>query len=255
MRNRMLDKSIAAAWCLSLAAILTLTAGSKIMARDALTESVPGRTITVRIPAVIDATLIESTDGQLANGAGNSLFVGRTQQPIGSQRRALVQFDVASVVPRRAIIEDVTLTLTVAQGNAPSIAVGVHRVMQPWSEGSSSSGGGMGALAMPGDTTWLHRSYDLIFWRRPGGTFLRRPSAMLLIEGAGVYSWRDPYRRPRRLTLRNDVLLWLRAPERNFGWLLRGGEDEPRTAKKINSRESTHPEARPVLEINYRMPL
>lgn len=255
MHNRTSGKSIVTRWHLSLAVILMIAAGSLLMARDILSATVPGHTITVRIPAVIDATLIESTNGQLANGAGGSLFVGRTQQPNGSRRRALVQFDVAAVVPRRAIIEDVTLFLTVTQSNAPPIAVGVHRVMQPWSEGLASSGGGMGALATPGDTTWLHRSYDMIFWRRPGGTFLWRPSSMQLIDGAGVYAWRDQERRPRRLTLRNDVLLWLHSPHRNFGWLLRGGEEQPQTAKKIISRESANLDARPVLEIRYKMPL
>lgn len=135
MHNRTSGKSIVTRWHLSLAVILMIAAGSLLMARDILSATVPGHTITVRIPAVIDATLIESTNGQLANGAGGSLFVGRTQQPNGSRRRALVQFDVAAVVPRRAIIEDVTLFLTVTQSNAPPIAVGVHRVMQPWRRG------------------------------------------------------------------------------------------------------------------------
>ncbi|MDH3627229.1 MAG: DNRLRE domain-containing protein [Acidobacteriota bacterium] len=239
--------------CLLLAAVFLMTSGVELPARDMAT--VPGRTITVRIPVDADATLIETTDGRLANGSGSSIFVGRTQQPSDSRRRSLLRFDVASEIPRRAIIEDATLILNVLPGTAPAIDVRVFRVLRPWTEGPAISSGGNGALAMPGDVTWIHRSYDIATWRRPGGVFVRRASAAQTIAGPGLYEWRKTVRRPRAASLQDDVQFWLSVPERNFGWILIGGEGQPRTAKKITSREGSDADARPMLEIRYRMPL
>jgi hypothetical protein len=45
---------------------------------------------TLVLQAARDATLIESSDGSLANGAGPAFFVGRTSQSFGARRRAVL---------------------------------------------------------------------------------------------------------------------------------------------------------------------
>lgn len=195
-----------------------------------------------------DATLIEHPHGELANGAGPALFVGRTGQSSNGLRRALLHFDVAGALPSYAVIEDVSLTLHLTISNpAPSI-VSVHRVLDDWSEGPSSSAGGGGAAAQPGDVTWLHTAYDVAYWKRIGGHFVASASTRAEVGSSDTYTW------PGTPQLLADVHLWLHASDRNFGWLMLGDENTPQSVKRFDSRETSASEFRPVLTIVYRLP-
>ena len=195
-----------------------------------------------------DATLIEHPHGELANGAGPSLFVGRTAQAGNSIRRALLHFDVAGALPGNAIIKDVSLTLHLSPSNPAPADVAAHRVLDDWEEGPSSSSGGGGAMARAGDVTWLHTRYDTGYWRRTGGHFVARQSAWTKVEASGFYTWQNSH------ILLADVRLWQHAPQRNFGWLLVGNEDASQSVKRFASRESPTSEFRPALTIHYRLP-
>jgi hypothetical protein len=202
---------------------------------------------TVEIEADRDVTLIEDPAGALANGSGPAFFVGRTTQPQGSIRRGLVRFDVAAAVPRGAIVERVSLTLEARPGN-PGGLVRLQRVQAGWGEGASSASGGAGRPAEPGDATWVHTFYDRSTWVRPGGQFVGRISAFLQVPDSGPATWEStPH-------LVQDVRLWLRAPRRNFGWILIGDETRPTTAKAFISREHPDPGLRPRLRVTYRLP-
>jgi len=203
---------------------------------------------TVTIEATRDTTLIEDPDGALANGAGPAFFVGHTGQSVGGIRRALIFFDVASAVPDGAILEHVALTLHLSQDASPPSVVEIHPLLTDWGEGVSSSGGGHGADAEPGDATWIHAFFDDTFWVHDGGDFMGRASASQEIDAAGFYTWEDT---PHLL---NDVRLWLYAPERNFGWILIGDEVHLHFTTRFDSRESATPYFRPLLTIVYRMP-
>ena len=215
---------------------------------SSLLALVPLQTLTVSIPATGDATLIESPDGGTANGQGPHLFVGRTGQPANGIRRGLVRFDVAGHVPAKALIESVSLTLNVSQTNAGPVDVSVHRLLAAWGEGPSSSNGGQGAPASAGDATWIHRSYPDEYWVKPGGHFVAAASAGATVAGPGFYLWEDTP------LLVNDVRLWSRVPNRNFGWALVADESTPATAKRFDSREHPSPAVRPVLVVSYRLP-
>lgn len=204
------------------------------------------RADTVTLVADRDATLIEDAFGGWANGSGPNLFAGRTAQGEGSIRRTLIRFDVAAAVPPGAIVESVTLTLVMNPSNASPATLPLHRVLADWGEGPSSSSGGLGAPAQPGDATWLHTFFDEERWVHPGAQFVARESGAALVEDPGPCTWSST------IHLVADVTLWVQAPERNFGWVLLGDETFPQTVKSFASRENTNEEARPRLTVTYR---
>jgi hypothetical protein len=202
----------------------------------------------VVIEAARDATVIEDPDGALANGSGLAFFAGRNNQAENSVRRALIYFDVADVLPDRAVIEAVALELTLVPSNQGPRAIRLYRVLVPWGEGPTSSSGGGGAPSEPGDVTWLHTFYDDTLWVEPGGQFLGRPSAEAIVIDPGPYTWGSTQH------MVNDVRLWNESPRMNFGWILLGDETLRQTAKAFASREQSEPDARPRLRITYRLP-
>jgi hypothetical protein len=88
----------------------------------------------VVIVADRDTTLYESSTGGLGNGSGQHLFTGRTAQVV-EQRRGLVRFDIAAVVPTGSSISSVSLEMTCSRTNAPAGVVELRRVLQGWGEG------------------------------------------------------------------------------------------------------------------------
>jgi hypothetical protein len=198
---------------------------------------------TVVLVASHDATLIESDQGELANGAG-PLFAGRNNAASNSRRRALLAFDVVDAVPAGAWVTGVALELEVEPSNPVVIDMGLHRVLTAWSEGPSVAFGGGGAPAEPGDVTWLHTRYDSEFWDEPGGDFDPLASAVTSVGDVGLYAWQAP-------GLVADVQAWLDDPASNFGWILVGGEEARQTAKIFSSRESEVEASRPRLVVEF----
>jgi hypothetical protein len=184
--------------------------------------------------------------GALGNGSGPALFAGRTNQATDSIRRALLRFDVAGALPAHAIIEWVSLNLYLNPSNSTPRTVRLHRVLAAWGEGASYSSGGGGAPALPGDVTWLYRSWDTNTWVRAGGMFVARVSAAREVASSGFYTWTSTDQ------LAADVSLWAAAPDRNFGWILIGDETTSQSVKSFASREEPDPELRPILEITFR---
>lgn len=205
-----------------------------------------GRADSVLLEADRDATLVESTDGSLANGAGPVFFAGRTGQSSASRRRALIAFDVASALPEGAQVTGAELQLVLTPSNPALVDVTLHRVLSPWSEGPSAAGGGGGAPAQQGDATWVHTSYDTEFWATPGGDFAPVPSGAAAVGVAGSFAWGST---PGMVA---DVQGWLDAPASNHGWILIGDEDASNTSKRFVSREDEDAGMRPQLLVTYR---
>lgn len=209
---------------------LCLTAASV-----ALCTSLQAQT-TITITADRDATLYESNNGTLANGAGPSIFVGVTAQP--GKRRALLHFDVAGQIPTGSRVLSVELDTFSAQSTAfLPIATYVHRVTQDWDEGSAFANGpgGAGTFAGNGSATWIHTSRGTsgATWNTPGGDFDPQPSFIFDLASVG----------PSTATVQpgivNDVQSWLDNPAGNFGWILKTDEVMWPTARRMNSRESS----------------
>jgi len=200
---------------------------------------------TVVFQAAQDATLIESQDGLLANGAGPVFFVGRTGQRSASVRRSLLRFDLAGALPGGAQVTAARLELALTPSNPQPVEVGLHRLLGAWGEGGAAASGGGGASAALGDSTWLHRFYDADVWATPGGDFASEASAVAVVADAGSHVWASTP------LLVADVQRWLDLPASNHGWILIGGEDAPSTAKRFASRESADATAGPRLLVEF----
>ncbi len=194
-----------------------------------------------------DNTLFQDAQGDTSNGSGPACFAGNNSQNL--VRRALVRFDLVGFVPAGAVIDAVVLTLEVSSApDTVTRSIALHRVLADWGEGSSSSSGGAGSPATPGDATWLHARYPDGLWIRPGGDFTSASSATTLVGDVDTYTWTDA-------GMRADVQRWLADPATNHGWLLRGDETAPRTVRRFDSRETEVASRRPVLTVYFSEPV
>ena len=208
----------------------------------------PGVLNTVELVAGMDNTLYQSSIGATSNGSGTGLFVGKTNN--NSLRRALVWFDIGSVVPAGATIESVELRLTMDRTATGSEPVLVHRVTSLWGEGESDAAAneGRGANAEPGDATWLHGISPDVMWQNEGGDFVSTVSAQTAVQGTGDYSWGST---PELVA---DVQGWIEDLNSNFGWILVGDEANMKTAKRFASSEHPDESTRPTLVISFTPP-
>jgi len=213
---------------------------------------------------------------QLSNGAGQHIFAGRTNQEATvetattSLRRGLVAFDV-SPIPAGSTINSVTLTLFFDMApDTRTFPISVHRLLADWGEGASNAGGvgsggggGMGAAAAQNDATWLYRFYNAASptssptWTSPGaeGDYVTTASASTSITGSQgtpiAHTWSGA-------GLIADVQAWVDGSSGNFGWLLKGIENQGGgTVRRFESRQNSNNgtgstvDARPLLTIDF----
>jgi hypothetical protein len=183
-----------------------------------------------------------SPSGTRSNGSGSHMFAG--MDGTGSERHALIAFDVASRVPAGARVVDASLSLYCSRWNGASpLRILLHRALADWGEGTSNAPGqeGQGAAATTNDVTWLHRFYPNTFWTTPGGDYAPVPSGW----SDTVYQG-NTFRGPGMAA---DVQSWLDNPSANFGWLLKTQVPNYRDVRRFDTRESTS--NRPVLTVTY----
>jgi len=191
---------------------------------------------------------------EMSNGAGSSVFAGRTGLDASyRRRRALLQFDLASSLPADAeiIFAELSLYQSKAAPGSPPVAMNLHRVLESWGEGESNAFGpeGQGNPAEPDDATWHHSHYADVLWEMAGGSYQESPSVSTTVgQSLGSYLWSC------NESLLEDLRFWHRTPEQNFGWILVGGEAGGFSAHRFSSREHNTPEQRPVLTIIYKQP-
>src|SRR5215207_9544882 len=100
----------------------------------------PARADEAVLTPVKDNSLFADPNGLLSNGAGGTLFAGRTSV-IGGEaiRRGLVAFDL-SQIPPSSTVTAVQLTMTVTNLGPSALlnpTVNLHRVQADWGEGTS----------------------------------------------------------------------------------------------------------------------
>ncbi len=186
---------------------------------------------TVELLPSKDNTLYQTVNGSLSNGAGVSIFSGRTA--MGPDRRAVLAFDLDGVVPAGHIVTGATLRLYMAQTIVGATPISAHALLADWGEGTSNAmdgNGGGGTASQPGDATWIHTFFPDAFWENEGGDFVPDASATTTVGGLGFYDWTSD-------ALLADVNAWLADPGSNFGWIMINNAGGVPTAKRFSSRE------------------
>ena len=214
------------------------------VALAALLTAGPARADILNATAGKDNTLYEDAGGALSNGAGRSIFAGRTNN--SDLRRAVVAFDL-SAIPAGSTINSVTLTLRMTRRPQNDTRnVSAHRALADWGEGTSDapSEEGEGAPSTTGDATWIHTFYDTSFWSTAGGDYVAGASATTAVANEGDYTWSGA-------GMVADVQGWVDNPSANFGWVMIGDESENKTTRRFDSRETNEANRRPRLSVDY----
>ena len=204
--------------------------------------------VVVQLSASQDNTIYDMSAGDQSNGRGAFIVAGGDYGSVEA-RRGLLAFDIASAnIPDGSTIIDVVLTMNLSQTMGGAAAVGVHRLLQTWGEGTSNASGNelVGADGSAGDATWLFSRFDSLAWETPGGDF-RSASASVQAHQLGAYEWSSSQ-------MVDDVQDWLDESSTNFGWMLKSSELAG-NIKAFVSRESGNAALRPRLEITYEEPL
>jgi hypothetical protein len=210
-----------------------------------------GRADQVAINPAADATLYQVTPLN-SSGGWESFIAGTTQN--GTLNRALLRFDLASVVPAGSIINEVTLNIDVTRRPGCGFETsqfGLHRMLQSWGEGTTvplDNPGGMGAPADIGDATWNYRFAFSNPWSVPGGAadvdYVADFSSAVPVADIDLYQFEGTP------VMVSDVQYWLDHPEANFGWMLKQESEELTfTARRFASREN--PSGGPLLIIDF----
>lgn len=185
---------------------------------------------------VADNTIFSENTGN-SNGAGANFFVGEVGGSGGfGKRRALIKFNV-SAIPAGSVVTGVSLQVfctNVPPGSAAN-TVELHNCQAAWGEGTSS-GLGSGAAATLNDATWNCSFANggggcSSSWSIAGGTFDPAISSSVTVIASGNYTF------PGSAKMIADVQSWINAPATNAGWLLKGNETTPLTARGFYSRE------------------
>jgi hypothetical protein len=229
---------------------------------------------TVGVSALKDATILGTSSGAdtgNASGRGSGLFTGTDGQ--NGVKRSLIQFDLAAAgIPNDAIIDSVTMTLSLGQlppSGSLSQTLRLFNLNQTWSEGSSGSptgstisGSGAGYPRGNGDATWDYSNYNsdpaiAIKWQQDGtelhgGSFSspeRASSTFTTFASGSTFTWSSA-------NMAADVKGWLNNPSDNNGWLLKSDEEDvSRSALGFWSKDGAAATGNlalaPTLEVNY----
>lgn len=206
---------------------------------------------TATLSAAKDNTLYESLTGAISNGAGQHFFAGVTaSRTENALRRGVIAFDLSGELPAGAAVLSAELELNMSRTVTGDKLVSLHKLEKAWGEGTSDAQGeeGAGAMATPGDATWLHSEFDTQLWASAGGDFSGTASASTMVGSVGKYSWSSDQ-------LTADVQSWVDGASANYGWLLMGDESGDASAKRFDSRENPEEANRPKLVVRYVMPL
>jgi hypothetical protein len=204
------------------------------------------RAATVSLIPVADTTLWQTDPNN--NLGGHTDFVTGTTRNL-QRSRGLLRFNLASAIPAGAIINSVTLTLTVVKvsnsGGANS-TFELHRVLQNWGEGDNTSRRGTAANA--NEANWNNRFAPSTPWSMAGAAapldFASAVSGTRAVAGLGAYTFSST------AGMVADVQNWVNNPANNFGWLLASqSESTAKTARRFASREAGA--GRPNLFIDF----
>lgn len=184
--------------------------------------------ITTTFFATKDAVIFNNQAANSANGnygaGGSELLQVGYASPTGIYARTLIQFDLSSL-PANAIIESVSLELTLGSSGSFVPEIAVYKMNQSWTEGTTSfctynaACNTQGMAISPGgtDVTWNETSYSGTGanpWTMTGGTFSAQASATSIDLGASTILYNSN-------GLKDDVQGWVSNSAINHGWILK----------------------------------
>jgi hypothetical protein len=198
----------------------------------------------ITLDAADDATLYESSQGNIANSKGQYIFIGKTNN--GDLRRSLLRFDLGTEIPADAIIDSVLLLISMNKTQNAAQDLRIYPVLGAWFEGSSdaSANEGKGTSATNGDPTWTYRVYPDTLWNNEGGDIGEELLFEGSIQGSGTYTLKGT---DNFITLFNQ---WRNGSMPNHGVMLIGNEDsQNRSSKRFASAQFSGSANRPSLAV------
>ena len=120
---------------------------------------IDARAESITLTPVADTALFEY-EPNFNFGAENDLPAGTIGRAGGFNRsRILLKFDVARSIPTNVVISRAVLTLTAVKSpdSPANSTLGLHRMLDDWSEGTQRGLPPGGAPAADGETTWNSR--------------------------------------------------------------------------------------------------
>ncbi|HVU01375.1 MAG TPA: multicopper oxidase domain-containing protein [Polyangiaceae bacterium] len=211
-----------------------------------VTSARPGLADGIVVYPSRDVTLYQES-GALGDGKGSYLFVGHNGK--GSERRALLHFDLSHSIPAGATLTAATLRLSASRGRDTTVEVALHRVTAEWAEGATRAPGneGGGKVAAMGDATWTYSTSDMTPWSVPGGDFVPEPSATASVGPPGsTYEWTGD-------GLLDDVRRFVSNPADNRGWIAVPSPTSAHASKRFGSRDGGAA-SRPALAVEFQPP-
>ncbi|RLS65472.1 MAG: hypothetical protein DWH96_00190 [Planctomycetota bacterium] len=199
--------------------------------------------------AATQSATIYSEDTNAANGSGQYVLAGRTNQ--GYTRRSILRFDLSDL-PEGAVLLSARVSLVVLQGNGGVRPMSLHAATQQWTTGASDPSGteSVGVAALLSDCTWNWSSSDGALagtaWNKAGGSFASIASATSSTTVTGLQNWESA-------ALAADAQAWLTNPTENFGWFLLGDESTVGTARRLDSANAAAGGYLPTLELEYTL--
>jgi hypothetical protein len=188
---------------------------------------------------------VYSESGSTSNGAGEYLFLGRTNR--GNIRRSLVHFDLGSI-PAASVVTTASLVITCNKTGFENGSVEVNKLLKSWGEAGSnaSANEGAGAPAQASDATWSVAFFGTpaSAWSVAGGDFAPVSNGSQASLGLQQVSVSSPQ-------LIADVQSWINNPAQNFGWMLRGEEHTNGSARRLASKEPVNNNDRPKLIVSF----
>jgi RHS repeat-associated protein len=143
-------------------------------------------------------------------GATSTMGIGPDAS--GWQRRGLIKFDLRDI-PAAATVSSATLTMSYAATSNPALAVSLHRLRQPWDEGTGA------ATCNESGATWLAPQRG-VKWKTGGSSYDATADASLAAKSRSV-AGADVF------TLTSLVREWVTGARPNHGVLVKGTTDTP----------------------------
>ena len=189
---------------------------------------------------------IFSENANGAAGASTELFAGQIGG-LGSNalRRALIKFELAGLVIDTANIDSVKVYFFSTKNSSSTDRTHtLHKLTKDWGEGTSVNSQGKPGTASTGEATWDFAKSTSTAWSTKGGDFVSDASGSATVSTVSSVLFSS-----NNKMLEKDVISWIKSPNSNNGWIMKGDEQNSKSIKWFASRTNQTESRRPRLLI------